>query len=176
MVNLALRQFGISEHSGDLQNISCSNYSLCEVSVGVEQGGLVKQKRLPETASNLSERIGVHSRYAHCMCAHSPRNSHPPHLPPPYLCECISIHNQVHSHNYNSPLSLISLIPPIFTLSQTYYLLFPTSTYSSPILPVTFLTLCSTLPLFLAHQLSLLLFSISPSPLPPPNTYYSVFW
>lgn len=58
---LALRYFGISEHSSDIQNITCSNYSLCEVSV--EHGGLVKQKRLPETALNLSERIGVHSRW-----------------------------------------------------------------------------------------------------------------
>jgi len=62
MVNIALRQFGISEHSSNLQNISCSNYSLCEVSV--EHGGLVKNKRLPDTASNLADRIGVHSRCA----------------------------------------------------------------------------------------------------------------
>ncbi|XP_067932600.1 rap guanine nucleotide exchange factor 2-like isoform X2 [Watersipora subatra] len=61
VVMLALRQFGISEHSIEIQNMSCNNYSLCEVSV--EHGNLVKQKRLPESAPNLADRIGVHSRY-----------------------------------------------------------------------------------------------------------------
>ena len=60
VVMLALRQFGISEHSSELQNMSCNNYSMCEVSV--EHGGLVKQKRLPESACNLADKIGVHSR------------------------------------------------------------------------------------------------------------------
>jgi Rap guanine nucleotide exchange factor 2 len=53
VVMLALQEFGIHETS--------SNFSLCEVSVG--EGGMIKQRRLPETLQNLAERIGVSSRY-----------------------------------------------------------------------------------------------------------------
>lgn len=38
-----------------------SNYSLREVSVG--EGGVVKQRRLPDQLQNLAERIGLSSRY-----------------------------------------------------------------------------------------------------------------
>lgn len=52
VVMLALQEFGITEPS--------SNYSLCEVSVA--EGGIVKQKRLPDQLQNLAERIGLSSR------------------------------------------------------------------------------------------------------------------
>ncbi|XP_023318481.1 rap guanine nucleotide exchange factor 2-like isoform X13 [Trichogramma pretiosum] len=53
VVMLALREFGITESS--------SNFSLAEVSVG--EGGMIKQKRLPDQLQNLAERIGLSSRY-----------------------------------------------------------------------------------------------------------------
>ncbi|XP_014601024.1 PREDICTED: rap guanine nucleotide exchange factor 2-like isoform X3 [Polistes canadensis] len=53
VVMLALQEFGITESS--------SNFSLAEVSVG--EGGMIKQRRLPEQLQNLAERIGLSSRY-----------------------------------------------------------------------------------------------------------------
>lgn len=53
VVMLALQEFGIHETS--------SNFSLCEVSVG--EGGMIKQKRLPDQMQNLAERIGLAARY-----------------------------------------------------------------------------------------------------------------
>ncbi|CAG0881918.1 unnamed protein product [Cyprideis torosa] len=53
VVMLALREFGVSDPS--------SGYCLCEVSVS--DGGIVRQKRLPDQLQNLSERIGLSSRY-----------------------------------------------------------------------------------------------------------------
>uniref|UniRef100_A0A1B0CL51 Putative camp-regulated guanine nucleotide exchange factor n=1 Tax=Lutzomyia longipalpis TaxID=7200 RepID=A0A1B0CL51_LUTLO len=53
VVMLALQEFGIHETS--------SNFSLCEVSVG--EGGMVKQRRLPDQMQNLAERIGLSARY-----------------------------------------------------------------------------------------------------------------
>lgn len=53
VVMLALQEFGMHESS--------SNFSLCEVSVG--EGGMIKQRRLPEQLQNLAERIGLSSRY-----------------------------------------------------------------------------------------------------------------
>lgn len=53
VVMLALREFGITDAS--------PNFSLCEVSVG--EGGMIKQRRLPDQMSNLAERIGLTSRY-----------------------------------------------------------------------------------------------------------------
>lgn len=53
VVMLALQEFGIHDPS--------SNFSLCEVSVG--EGGMIKQRRLPEQLQNLAERIGLSSRY-----------------------------------------------------------------------------------------------------------------
>ncbi|XP_076365591.1 rap guanine nucleotide exchange factor 2-like isoform X4 [Tachypleus tridentatus] len=53
VVMLSLREFGITDSS--------SNYSLCEVTCG--EGGVVKQRRLPDQIQNLAERIGLSSRY-----------------------------------------------------------------------------------------------------------------
>lgn len=53
VVMLALQEFGIHESS--------SNFSLCEVSVG--DGGMIKQRRLPDQLQNLAERIGLSARY-----------------------------------------------------------------------------------------------------------------
>lgn len=53
VVMLALQEFGITESS--------SNFSLAEVSVG--EGGMIKQRRLPDQLQNLAERIGLSSRY-----------------------------------------------------------------------------------------------------------------
>ncbi|XP_043271613.1 rap guanine nucleotide exchange factor 2-like isoform X3 [Venturia canescens] len=53
VVMLALQEFGITESS--------SNFSLAEVSVG--DGGMIKQRRLPDQLQNLAERIGLSSRY-----------------------------------------------------------------------------------------------------------------
>ncbi|XP_011309778.1 rap guanine nucleotide exchange factor 6 isoform X5 [Fopius arisanus] len=53
VVMLALQEFGITESS--------SNFSLTEVSVG--EGGMIKQRRLPDQLQNLAERIGLNSRY-----------------------------------------------------------------------------------------------------------------
>ncbi|XP_035917536.1 rap guanine nucleotide exchange factor 6 isoform X2 [Anopheles stephensi] len=53
VVMLALQEFGIHDPS--------SNFSLCEVSVG--DGGMIKQRRLPDQLQNLAERIGLSSRY-----------------------------------------------------------------------------------------------------------------
>ena len=50
---LALREFGNTDPSSD--------YSLCEVTV-TEQN-IIKQRRLPDQLQNLSERIGLSSRY-----------------------------------------------------------------------------------------------------------------
>lgn len=49
---LALQEFGITEPSW--------HFSLCEVSVS--EGGIIKQKRLPDQLQNLAERIGLSSR------------------------------------------------------------------------------------------------------------------
>ncbi|GAB6028163.1 hypothetical protein CHUAL_002370 [Chamberlinius hualienensis] len=53
VVMLSLREFGITDPS--------NNYSLCEVTVG--EGGVIKQRRLPDQLQNLAERIGLSSRY-----------------------------------------------------------------------------------------------------------------
>ncbi|XP_014679992.1 PREDICTED: rap guanine nucleotide exchange factor 2-like [Priapulus caudatus] len=53
VVMLALREFGITDPSGD--------YSLCEVSVG--HGGVIKQRRLPDQLGGLAERIPLAARY-----------------------------------------------------------------------------------------------------------------
>ncbi|GLG96449.1 Guanine nucleotide-releasing factor 2 [Gryllus bimaculatus] len=53
VVMLALQEFGITDPS--------SNFSLCEVSVA--EGGIIKQRRLPDQLQNLAERIGISSRY-----------------------------------------------------------------------------------------------------------------
>jgi Rap guanine nucleotide exchange factor 2 len=53
VVMLSLQEFGITEPS--------SNFSLCEVTVA--EGGFVKQRTLPDPLQNLSERIGLASRY-----------------------------------------------------------------------------------------------------------------
>lgn len=53
VVMLTLREFGITDSS--------SLYSLCEVTVG--EGGLVKQRRLPEQMQNLADRMELRSRY-----------------------------------------------------------------------------------------------------------------
>ncbi|XP_014252109.1 rap guanine nucleotide exchange factor 2 isoform X4 [Cimex lectularius] len=53
VVMLALQEFGITEQSW--------HFSLCEVSVS--EGGIIKQKRLPDQLQNLAERIGLSSRY-----------------------------------------------------------------------------------------------------------------
>lgn len=53
VVMLALQEFGSTEPS--------SLYSLCEVSVS--EGGIIKQRRLPDQLQNLAERIGLSSRY-----------------------------------------------------------------------------------------------------------------
>jgi Rap guanine nucleotide exchange factor 2 len=50
---LSLQVFQITDPS--------SNYSLCEVTV--TDGGIIKQRRLPDQLQNLAERIGVASRY-----------------------------------------------------------------------------------------------------------------
>jgi Rap guanine nucleotide exchange factor 2 len=49
---LALQEFGITDPS--------SHFSLCEVSVA--EGGIIKQRRLPDQLQNLAERIGLSSR------------------------------------------------------------------------------------------------------------------
>ncbi|XP_043654074.1 rap guanine nucleotide exchange factor 2-like isoform X1 [Drosophila teissieri] len=53
VVMLTLQEFGIHDPS--------SNFSLCEVSVG--DGGMVKQRRLPDQLQNLAERISFAARY-----------------------------------------------------------------------------------------------------------------
>ncbi|KAK6645111.1 hypothetical protein RUM43_001387 [Polyplax serrata] len=53
VVMLALQEFGITDPS--------SRFSLCEVSVA--EGGIIKQRRLPDQLQNLAERIGLSSRY-----------------------------------------------------------------------------------------------------------------
>lgn len=53
VVMLALQEFGMHDPS--------SNFSLCEVSVC--EGGMIKQRRLPEQLQSLAERIGLNSRY-----------------------------------------------------------------------------------------------------------------
>lgn len=53
VVMLALQEFGMHDSS--------SNFSLCEVSVA--EGGMIKQRRLPEQLQNLADRIGLSSRY-----------------------------------------------------------------------------------------------------------------
>ncbi|XP_022246938.1 rap guanine nucleotide exchange factor 6-like isoform X4 [Limulus polyphemus] len=53
VVMLSLREFGITDPS--------SKYSLCEVTCG--EGGVIKQRRLPDQMHNLAERIGLSSRY-----------------------------------------------------------------------------------------------------------------
>ncbi|KXJ21462.1 Rap guanine nucleotide exchange factor 2 [Exaiptasia diaphana] len=53
IINMALETFGIPNLPSD--------YSLCEVTV--EENGLVRQRRLPDTLSNLAERISLNGRY-----------------------------------------------------------------------------------------------------------------
>lgn len=53
VVMLSLQEFGMHDPS--------SNFSLCEVSVG--DGGMIKQRRLPDQLQNLADRIGLSSRY-----------------------------------------------------------------------------------------------------------------
>jgi len=53
VVMLALQEFGITDSS--------SHFSLCEVSVA--EGGIIKQRRLPDQLQNLAERIGLSSRW-----------------------------------------------------------------------------------------------------------------
>ncbi|XP_022258450.1 rap guanine nucleotide exchange factor 2-like [Limulus polyphemus] len=53
VVMLSLREFGITDPS--------SKYSLCEVTCG--EGGVIKQRRLPDQMHNLAEHIGLSSRY-----------------------------------------------------------------------------------------------------------------
>ena len=53
VVMLALQEFGITDPS--------SHFSLCEVSVA--EGGIIKQRRLPDQLQNLAERIGLSSRW-----------------------------------------------------------------------------------------------------------------
>lgn len=53
VVMLSLQEFGMHESS--------NNFSLCEVSVS--EGGMIKQRRLPEQLQNLADRIGLSSRY-----------------------------------------------------------------------------------------------------------------
>ncbi|XP_026287919.1 rap guanine nucleotide exchange factor 2 isoform X4 [Frankliniella occidentalis] len=53
VVMLSLQEFGMTDSS--------SNFSLCEVSVA--EGGIIKQRRLPDQLQNLAERIGLSSRY-----------------------------------------------------------------------------------------------------------------
>jgi Rap guanine nucleotide exchange factor 2 len=50
---LSLQEFGITETS--------QNFTLCEVTVA--EGGIVKQRTLPDQLQNLAERIGLASRY-----------------------------------------------------------------------------------------------------------------
>jgi len=50
---LSLQEFGITETS--------QNYTLCEVTVA--DGGIIKQRTLPEQLQSLAERIGLASRY-----------------------------------------------------------------------------------------------------------------
>ena len=54
---LALQEFGITDPS--------SRFSLCEVSVA--EGGIIKQRRLPDQLQNLAERIGLSSRLVYYM-------------------------------------------------------------------------------------------------------------
>lgn len=53
VVNRAVDAFGIQELPGD--------YSLCEITV--EDGGLIKQRRLPDMLTNLPDRIHLNGRY-----------------------------------------------------------------------------------------------------------------
>lgn len=53
VVNRAVDAFGIPDHP--------SNYSLCEITV--EDGGLIKQRRLPDMLPNLPDRIHLNGRY-----------------------------------------------------------------------------------------------------------------
>lgn len=57
VVNRALDAFGIQISHPD----SPSNYSLCEITV--EDEGLIKQRRLPDTLCNLPDRIHLNGRY-----------------------------------------------------------------------------------------------------------------
>ena len=50
-----------SSSSLTLELLSSSNFSLCEVTVA--DGGIVKQRTLPDQLQNLAERIGLASRY-----------------------------------------------------------------------------------------------------------------
>lgn len=50
---LAIQEFGITDTTP-------GQYCLCEVTVG--QGGLVKQKRLPDHQSNISEKLSLSGR------------------------------------------------------------------------------------------------------------------
>ncbi|KAK3739736.1 hypothetical protein QZH41_016184, partial [Actinostola sp. cb2023] len=53
VINMALETFGIPNMPSD--------YSLCEVTV--EENGLVRQRRLPDTLTNLADRINLNGRY-----------------------------------------------------------------------------------------------------------------
>ncbi|PRD35235.1 UNVERIFIED_CONTAM: Rap guanine nucleotide exchange factor 2 [Trichonephila clavipes] len=86
VVMLSLREFGITDPS--------SNYSLREVSVG--DGGVVKQRRLPDQLQNLAERIGLSSRY------YLKNNSSTEPLVPDELATELLRDSQVHFLQLNS--------------------------------------------------------------------------
>ncbi|KAF8771177.1 Rap guanine nucleotide exchange factor 2 like protein [Argiope bruennichi] len=86
VVMLSLREFGITDPS--------SNYSLREVSVG--DGGVVKQRRLPDQMQNLAERIGLSSRY------YLKNNSSTEPLVPDELATELLRDSQVHFLQLNS--------------------------------------------------------------------------
>ncbi|KAI8521336.1 Rap guanine nucleotide exchange factor 2 [Branchiostoma belcheri] len=60
VVQFALREFGILDTERSWYDCS-ENFSLCEVTVGAE--GLIKQRRLPDTLTNLCDRINLNGRY-----------------------------------------------------------------------------------------------------------------
>ncbi|XP_067136215.1 rap guanine nucleotide exchange factor 6-like isoform X3 [Centruroides vittatus] len=86
VVMLSLREFGITDPS--------NNYSLCEVSVG--EGGVVKQRRLPDQLQNLAERIGLSSRY------YLKNNTSTETLVPDELANELHRESQVHFLQLNS--------------------------------------------------------------------------
>ncbi|XP_067139953.1 rap guanine nucleotide exchange factor 2-like isoform X2 [Centruroides vittatus] len=86
VVMLSLREFSITDPS--------SNYSLCEVSVG--EGGMVKQRRLPDQLQNLAERINLSSRY------YLKNNASTEPLVPDELAVELLRDNQVHLLHLNS--------------------------------------------------------------------------
>lgn len=86
VVMLSLREFGITDPS--------SIYSLCEVTVG--EGGVIKQRRLPDQLQNLAERIGLSSRY------YLKNNNSTETLVPDILASELMRESQVHFLHLNS--------------------------------------------------------------------------